>query len=82
VARRFQARRCARHASAVPRACDRTHFRKRELAGGKGMLIAVAKAPHAPEARCTVVDIMIEQAGGGKRLGCVQAEPFHRGAPR
>jgi hypothetical protein len=25
---------------------------------------------------------MIEQAGGGEHLGCVQAEPFHRGAPR
>jgi hypothetical protein len=79
VARCFRVR---HRASAVPRARNGTCFGDRESTGGKGTLIAVAKAPHAPEARSTVVDIIIEQAGGGERLGCVQAEPFHRGAPR
>ncbi len=46
------------------------------------MLIVVAKALYAPKARSTVVDIIIKHAGSRKCLGCVQAEPFHHGAPR
>ena len=45
------------------------------------MLITVAKALHAPEVRCTVVDIMAKQASSSECLGCVQAEPFYHGAP-
>ena len=71
-------------ASAAPRARDGTCFGDCKSAGGKGTLIAVTKAPHAPEARSTVVvvDIMIEQAGGGERLGSARAEPFRRAGPR
>jgi hypothetical protein len=74
--------RLQRHrASAAPRARDGTCFGDCESARGKGTLIAVTKALHAPEARSTVVDIIIKHAGGGERLGCVQAEPFHHEAP-
>jgi len=55
----------------VPQAQDETCFGDCELAGGKGILIAVAKALYTSEARSTVINIIIEQADGSEHLGCV-----------
>jgi hypothetical protein len=69
------------HASTAPQAHNRTCFRDCKLAEGKGTLITVTKAPHAPEAGSTVVNIIIEHTGAGECLGYVQAEPSIMGCP-
>jgi hypothetical protein len=81
--RRRHVREChrTRYAAAASRTRDRARLGERQSVGGQCKLVAVAEAPHAPEARhaAVAVAVAIEQAGRGEGLRRAGPKPFGGG---